>query len=218
MKFVSKAKITSNEEGINARAPADVSIELSASPSEQRPSYAPNNRPAASETSIKSLGRPVQERFFQRLIPAIPVQAPPTIIEQKREEQSAEAQQISQTYETSDPSDAQLTQQRNVDEEEVPLETAPVKGSPPQSTVILRAPPPTERPIGRFNPQRIQSFRENHLISLQPLIAPIAQVKEEIQPITQIKEEIPNGRNCFENFCLDFNYFHTLLFRYQSTG
>ncbi|CAG2164918.1 unnamed protein product, partial [Oppiella nova] len=180
-----KATIKSNEEGLNARAPADVNIELSASPSERVQSYAPNNRPVA---SVKGWGRPIQgDRFFQRLVPVRPAQAQPVAatqpvpaaIAQQPIEQTRDDSRISQAYDTG-ANEPQITQQRNINEdEEAPLESAPVKGP---ATVVRVVRPVQQRPVSAFAPQRVHTFREQGgTTGAQRLFEP------------QVREEIPNN-------------------------
>lgn len=187
-----KASIKSNEEGLNSRAPADVKVELTASPSERVPQYAPNNRPAASETSIKSFGKPVQSKFYQKLLTTTTTRLPPPPPPpQPSEDQS----QDSQVYESQN--EPEITQQQNLEEDPVPFESA--KGGPvpppslPPST--YRTFQPTQRPIGTYTPSRSQVYREQGLVNLQPI---------QIQPQVQYQEDIP--QNTLQGCVTSFSY------------
>ena len=115
----------------------------------------------------------------------------PQPLEQTAEQSVPEEAQISQQYEPSEASDPQqIVQQR--DAEEVPFESAPVKGGPtvvtaPVGPNFVDVPRlrPAERQIASFQPQRLQNFREQGVINLQPVIAP--------QPFEQVREELPNS-------------------------
>jgi len=202
--FESKASIKSNEEGLNSRAPADVKVELSAAPSERVPQYATNNRPQASQASIKSFGKPSESKFYQKLLPTtttrLPPPPPPQIEQQPQDTETYDTQ----TYESQD--EPEITQQQNLeeDDQQVPFES--IKGNPPLPQPSQRPLPtptvnvniqrfePTSRPVGNFVPVRSQVYREQGLVSLQPL---------RIQPQVQYQEDIPQNTvqgliHCFD--------------------
>jgi hypothetical protein len=155
-----------------------VKVELSASPSETVETYVTNNRPSASEASIKSYGKTSQSRptkFYQRLLPPPP---PP------QEEQI----QDTQVYESQN--EPETTQQQYLEEDiqQIPYES----GNPPPPQQQLPPPQqpqptferyePPARPVVRYTPIWNQAHREQGSVNLQPVV---------IQPEVQYREDIP---------------------------